>query len=74
VVHVKGQAYLFEVVLALHASRCFADFLDGGQQESNEDGYDGDHHQQLDQRKGRPSIGHDLIPLENRQLETSPSS
>ena len=53
VVHVGGQRDLLEVVGALDAGRGGADLLDGGQQEADEDGDDGDHHQQLDQREAR---------------------
>ena len=48
---VAGQGDLLEVVGALHTSGGFADFLDGGQQEADEDGDDGDDHEQFDQRK-----------------------
>src|SRR5262249_31109681 len=50
-VRVDGQADLLEVVLALGAAGGLADLLDGGEQEADEDGDDGDHHQQLDQRE-----------------------
>src|SRR5205814_499252 len=56
-VAVAGDAKLLEVVGALHAGGGFADLLDGGEQESDEDGYDGDHHQQLDQREATHAIG-----------------
>src|SRR5262249_50774734 len=52
VVVVQGHAQLLEVVGAVRAGRRLADLLDGGQQQSDEDGDDGDHHQQLDQREG----------------------
>jgi len=52
---VGGQADLVEVVLAAHAVGGLADLLDGGQQQADQDGDDGDHHQQLDQRERRPS-------------------
>jgi len=48
---VTGQAELLEVVGALHACGGLSDLLDGGQQQADEDGDDGDHHQQLDQRE-----------------------
>src|SRR5262249_1443247 len=47
VVVVDSQSELFEIIAALHACRRFADLLDGGQQQADEDGDDGDHHQQL---------------------------
>jgi len=42
---------LFEVIGALGASGSLADLLDSGQEQANQDGNDGDHHQQLDQRE-----------------------
>jgi hypothetical protein len=47
------DAQLLEVVAALHARGSLADFLHGGQEQADEDGDDGDHHQQLDQRDPR---------------------
>jgi len=49
---VDGQPDLLEIVLALHAGGGFADLLDRGQQEPDEDRDDGDHDEQLDQREG----------------------
>ena len=51
VVVVAGEAKLLEVVAALHPRGGLADLLDRGQQQADEDGDDGDHHQQLDQRE-----------------------
>ena len=51
---VDGERELLEVVAALHAGGGLADLLDGRQQEADEDGDDGDHHQQLDQRERPP--------------------
>src|SRR5262249_13624134 len=48
------------VVLAAQAGGGFADLLDGGQEQSNQDGDDGDHHQQLDQRE--PSRSRRVLP------------
>src|SRR5262249_51873799 len=47
-----GQADLFEVVRRLDACGGLANLLDGGQEQADEDGDDGYHHQQLDQREG----------------------
>ena len=59
-----GQADLLEVVGAADACGRLADLLDGGQQQADEDGDDGDHHQQLDQREAGSSFslesGHGL--------------
>jgi hypothetical protein len=52
---VDAEADLLEVVGALRPRGGLADLLDGGQQEADEDGDDGDHHQQLDQRERRPA-------------------
>ncbi len=60
VVVVQGQANLLEIVDALRACSGLADFLNGRQEQADEDGNDGDDHQQLDQRKAdmrRPPRG-----------------
>src|SRR5205823_1066423 len=49
---VQGEANLLEVVLALNASGGLAHFLHGGHQQADQDGDDGNHDEQLDQRKG----------------------
>jgi hypothetical protein len=49
-----GQADLLEVVGTLHAGGRLADLLHGRQQQSDEDGDDGDHHQQLDEGERTP--------------------
>src|SRR5262249_60991536 len=49
---VEGQADLLEVVGALRAPGGLADFLHRGQEQADEDGDDGDHNQQLDEREG----------------------
>jgi len=52
VVHiVERQAHLLEVVRRLHACGGLADLLHGGDEQADEDGDDGDHYQQLDQRE-----------------------
>ena len=51
---VDRQDQLFEVVGALGTSGRFPHLLDGGQEQADEDGDDGDHHQQLNQRKTGP--------------------
>src|SRR5262249_9298229 len=51
---VHGQAKLFEVVLGLGAGGGLADFLHGRQQQADQDGDDGNHHQQLDQGETTP--------------------
>ena len=60
VVVVDGQADLLQVVRALGPGGGLPDLLDGGQEQADQDGDDGDHHQQLDQRE-RPADewGHD---------------
>src|SRR5262249_16676912 len=47
----KGDTDLFQVILAAGAIRGLAHFLDGGQQETDQDADNGNDHQQLDQRK-----------------------
>jgi len=54
VIAVQGEAGLLEVVGALHARCGLAHFLDGGQQQADEDGDDRDDDEQLDEREGRP--------------------
>src|SRR5262249_42875230 len=55
VVVVDGEGELLEVVGAAYAAGRLAHFLDGGDEQADEDGDDGDHHQQLDQReRSRP--------------------
>jgi len=53
---VHGDAPLFEVVLALQACRRLADLLDGGEQEADQNGNDGNYHQQFDQREARSGV------------------
>jgi hypothetical protein len=48
-----GQRQLFQVTLACGAVGGLADLLDGREQQANQDGDDGNHHQQLDQRETR---------------------
>src|SRR5207248_2448252 len=55
-VRVQGDTDLLEVVLARRAGRRFAHLLDGGQEQADEHGDDGDHHQQLDQRETPPTV------------------
>src|SRR5262249_2646381 len=50
------QHDLLEVVGTGRAVRGLADLLDSGDQQADQDGDDGDHHQQFDQRE-RPSLG-----------------
>jgi len=49
---VQGNADLLQVVLAPDAGGCFAHLLDGRQEQADQDGNDGDDHQQLDEREG----------------------
>jgi hypothetical protein len=56
VVLMEGEGELFEVVGALDASGGFADFLNGGQEQSNEDGGDADDHEEFKQCKARRSV------------------
>jgi hypothetical protein len=47
----QGQPDLFQVVRATHAGRGFTDFLNGGQQKTDEHSDDRNHHQQFDERE-----------------------
>jgi hypothetical protein len=49
---VQREADLFQVIGALRAAGRLAGGLHGRQQERDENGDDGDHHQQLDQGEG----------------------
>jgi hypothetical protein len=49
----SAQTELLEIVRALDASGGLACFLHCGQEQSDQDGDDGDHNQQLDQRETR---------------------
>jgi hypothetical protein len=53
---VHGQPPVAEVVLALGLVGGLAHLLDGGQQHADQDGDDGDDHQQLDQRERWPAV------------------
>ena len=55
---VAGQANLLEIVLALHSRGRFADLLNGGQQEADQDRDDRDHHQQFDERERKTTVLH----------------
>jgi hypothetical protein len=48
---VAGQGNLLEVVLALGARGGFAHLLHGRQEQADQDGNDGNHHQELHKRE-----------------------
>jgi len=48
---VAGQHQLFETVLALHPPACLPGTIDGRQQQADERADDGNHDQELDERK-----------------------
>ena len=50
-IHVNGNAPLFQVAGALNIERPGFGPVERGQQQARENGDDGDHHQQLDQRE-----------------------
>src|SRR5262249_968867 len=52
VIH-HGQANLLEIVLALRPAGGLAHLLHGRHEQTDQHGNDGNHHQQLDQGKGR---------------------
>ena len=74
VVVVDGDAHLVEIVAALRCARGLADFLDGGDEQADQDGDDRDHHQQLDQREGpspdEPSQSRHGTPPRKRKKES----
>src|SRR5439155_13899995 len=63
---VQRQPDLLEVVLALRPGRRLAHLMNRRQQEADEDGDDGDHHQQFDQRERGPG--------ETRTFQSTPPS
>src|SRR5262249_53793202 len=64
VVGVQGEAELLEVILALQAGGGLADLLDGGHEQPDQDGNNGDHHQQLDEGEPPTADTHDWPPSE----------
>src|SRR5262249_18861967 len=64
---VDGQSELLEVVGAFEPVGGLAHLLDGGQEQANQHGNDGNHHQQLDEREaaapGGSSYSHVTPPL-----------
>lgn len=48
---VHGQPDLLQVVLALSSTGSFASLLNGGKQKGDQNGNDGNHHQEFDQSK-----------------------
>ena len=75
---VRGQNNLLEVVGTLDASRHGADLLDSRQQQADQHGYDGNHHQQLDESEGRTPLTatckslHGSDPQKKEQREPIP--
>src|SRR5262249_46944760 len=59
---VHRQADLLEVVRTRHPCRRFTYFLDGGQEQADEDGNDGNHHHQFDQRERATFCSHETVP------------
>src|SRR5437899_776062 len=55
-----------KIVLAAHAIGRLADFLHGRQQQADQHSDDGDHHQQLNERKAQfaKTMNHDFPPQE----------
>jgi hypothetical protein len=66
---VQGQADLLEIVGAAQACSGLAHFLHGRQEQADEHGDDGDHHQQLDQGKRTTGTGCGRTVQENLLLE-----
>jgi hypothetical protein len=50
---VESETYLFQVVLALYAVRGFPHHLDGRQEQTNQNGNNGDDHKQFDKSEAR---------------------
>jgi len=60
VVVVRGDGDLMQVVLTAHAVGGLAHFLDRRQEEANQDGNDGNYHQQLDERESLRQTAHGI--------------
>jgi hypothetical protein len=50
-VHVASETELFQIVGTLHAIGRFPHLLYGGQEQADKDGYDGNDHQELNERE-----------------------
>ena len=55
---VNREAQLFQVVSAFNAVRRLADFLDGGEEQADQDGDDGDDDEQLNEGKAAAGGSH----------------
>src|SRR5580700_1788657 len=69
---VLRQGHLFEIVAALRSPCGFARRLDGGEQECDQDGDDGDHHQEFDEREPGLSLVWHNRPLFGKSSMTPP--
>ncbi len=60
-----------EVVFLTRHRRCFADLLNGGQEQANQDSDDGDYDEKFDEGKTRPTVRHErLLNSENSLMRT----
>jgi hypothetical protein len=66
---VQRKANLLEVVKTLDAVGGFSDLLHGRDQEPNQDGDDGNHHEQLNQGETLPAAG--TQPRSNLEHDTN---
>src|ERR1700736_3628674 len=64
-----GEAKLFEGFGALHAGCRLAYLLHGGNQQPDQNGDDGNHHQQFDERKTNSFSWHDSDPRKKGKNE-----
>src|SRR5262249_14633733 len=67
VIVVQADTDLVQVVLALQPAGGLADLLDGGHQQADEDGDDGNDHQQFDQREGGTAAVHGTDSRDDRK-------
>ena len=64
----RGQADLPEVVLAGEPAAAFPHALHGGQEQGEQVDHDQDHHEQLDERDARSTLGLTLLGLHSHGI------
>ena len=67
-VSLRGQADLLEVVLAGEPAAAFPHALHGGQEQGEQVDHDQDHHEQLDERDARSTLGLTLLGLHSHGI------
>src|SRR5262245_4044505 len=70
---VQGDPHLPEIVLALRTPGRLPRLLNRREQQGHEDGDDGDHHQEFDQRKRRAAARDSKVVSPHRESPFSPA-